>query len=88
MRATTEWTSTDLRRFVLDQTGRGVAIPVLLFTTATLEAAAPEPGSPAADAAIRIAAEQGIDLATLELFSPDAYRLQSALGEAVLPDDA
>lgn len=74
--------NTSLRRMILSQSVEGTAIPMVLFSDDTLAAEAPadRPGAVAA-----AAAGLGIDLDTLELFSYDAYRLQSALGEGLAP---
>lgn len=75
--------STSLKRMILGQAMEATAIPMMLFSSDTLAAPDgsdrhPEPVAQAADG-------QGIDLEGLELFSFDAYRLQSALGEGLAP---
>ena len=75
--------STSLKRMILSQAVEGTAIPMVLFSSDTLAA-----GDEAADppvAVSRAAAGLGVDLDGLGLFSFDAYRLQSALGEQLAP---
>ncbi|WP_167494265.1 MULTISPECIES: hypothetical protein [Actinomycetes] len=80
-------------RIVEEQGRRPVGIPVLLFTDATLDAtdatdATDAPGSAGAGA-VRAAADAiGVDLADVELFTTDAYRLQSVAGHLVVEEDA
>lgn len=75
--------STHLRRMILGQSVEGTAIPMVLFSDDTL-AAGPETADHSEGVA-RAAAELGIDLDALELFSFDAYRLQSGLGQGLTP---
>ena len=70
----------DLTRMILDQSVEGTAIPMVLFSDEALAGA-----SGRSDVVIQAAVDLGIDLDTLELFSYDAYRLQSALGERLAP---
>ena len=73
-----------LRRVILAQALEPGGAVVVLFTGATLAGvAAGEPGL-----AARTATELGIDPGALDLFTADAYLLQSALGERLLPEDA
>jgi hypothetical protein len=76
-----ETNSTTLRRLILGQSVEGTAIPMMLFSSDTLAAgeANPEAGPP--EVVTRVAAGLGVDLDELHLFSVDAYRLQSTLGE-------
>jgi hypothetical protein len=76
--------STKLKRMILDQALQHIGIPMVLFSSETLAAtdgsANPQP------LVVEDAAEQaGVELSTLELFSFDAYRLQTALGETLGP---
>lgn len=73
--------STHLRRMILGQSVEGVAVPMVLFGDDTLAGGG---GDHPADVT-RAAAGLGIDLDALGLFSFDAYRLQSALGEELAP---
>lgn len=75
--------STHLRRLILSQSVAGTAVPMVLFSDETL-AAGGDPANQPADVA-DAAAGLGVDLDDLELFSLDAYRLQSALGERMAP---
>jgi hypothetical protein len=75
--------STHLRRMILSQSVAGTAVPMVLFSDDTL-AAGDEPADQPPDVA-RVAAGLGVDLDSLALFSLDAYRLQSALGEEMAP---
>ena len=72
-----------LKRLILSQSVEGTAIPMVLFSDDTLAAAGDEDGRP--EVVTRAAAGLGIDPDDLELFSFDAYRLQSALGEGLAP---
>ena len=74
--------STAFARFVWQQGRRGVGVPVLLFTDATLAATGADGSAPAVTAA---AERAGLDPGRVELFSPEAYVLQGALAAAVLP---
>jgi hypothetical protein len=79
-----------LRRVILAQAEEPGGAAVLLFTTATLADGADGAGDPVggADGVVgRTAAEMELD-GPPELFSPDAYLLQSALGEQLLPGEA
>ena len=86
-----------LRRVILAQAHEPGGAAVLLFTTATLtEVPGPGDGVDTADGT----ADAGADLVTAtatdlhldavppDLFTADAYLLQSALGERLLPEDA
>ena len=80
-----------LRRVILAQAHEPGGAAVLLFTSATLADAAPGVPRGAVDLdpveqVARAAQELGTDPGTLELFTADAYLLQSALGERLLPD--
>ena len=75
--------STSLKRMILGQAMEATAIPMVLFNSDVLADNAAPDETP--DAVTRAAADLGIDLDTLELFSFDAYRLQSALGESMAP---
>ena len=75
--------STSLKRMILGQAMEATAIPMLLFSSDTLTAGDAVDGPP--DAVARAAGELAIDLDRLQLFSFDAYRLQSALGEGLAP---
>ncbi len=75
--------STSLKRMILGQAMEATAIPMVLFSSDTLTAADAPDGL--SDGVTRTAAELGVDLATLQLFSFDAYRLQAALGERLAP---
>lgn len=75
--------STSLKRMILGQAMEATAIPMVLFSSDVLADTAAPDETP--DAVARAAADLGIDLDTLELFSFDAYRLQSALGETMAP---
>jgi hypothetical protein len=75
--------STSLKRMILGQAMEATAIPMVLFTSDTLAGADGSDGQP--DAVARAATGLGIDLDGLRLFSFDAYRLQSALGEGLAP---
>ena len=78
-----------LRRVILAQAHEPGGAAVLLFTTATLtagDASEPADGVPDLVAATATELEVGSDLP--DLFSADAYLLQSALGERLLPEDA
>lgn len=73
---------TPFARYVWQQGRRGVGVPVLLFTDATL--AATGAGETAREVTAA-AGRAGLDPARVELFSPEAYVLQGALAAAVLP---
>jgi hypothetical protein len=75
--------STSLKRMILGQSMEATAIPMVLFSSDTLAAGGAPEGQP--EAVTRAAAELGIDLDRLQLFSYDAYRLQSAIGEGLTP---
>ena len=78
-----------LRDLIISQGMQETGIFVLLFTSDTAAGDGSDTdGTPAADAVSHKAAELGIDVAELTLFSDDAYLLQAALGEAVAPDAA
>ena len=72
--------TSSLRRMILQQSVSGTAVPMLLFSDETLAAADASHGD-----VERVAASLDIDLGELDLFSYDAYRLQSALGEGLAP---
>ncbi|MBL7253499.1 hypothetical protein [Paractinoplanes lichenicola] len=71
-----------LKRMILSQSVEGTAIPMVLFSDDTLAEAGP---ADQPEVVTRTAAGLGIDPDGLELFSFDAYRLQSALGEGLAP---
>ena len=73
-----------LRRLVLAQFHEPGGAAVQLFTTATLRGGW-DRGRAAA--VVATAADLGLDLDRVELFSADAYLLQSALGERALAGD-
>lgn len=75
--------STSLKRMILGQAMEATAIPMVLFSSDALADADIADDPP--EAVGRAAADLGIDLNTLELFSFDAYRLQAALGEGLAP---
>lgn len=75
--------STHLKRMIIGQAVEGTAIPMVLFSSDTL--AAGDEGADQPEAVARAAAGLDIDPGTLGLFSFDAYRLQSALGEGLAP---
>jgi len=75
--------STSLKRMILDQAMEATAIPMVLFSSDTLADSDGPVAQP--DAVARAARDLDIDLDRLRLFSYDAYRLQSALGEALAP---
>lgn len=75
--------STSLKRMILGQAMEATAIPMVLFSSDTLAGGEAADGQP--DAVVRAAQQLSIDLHSLRLFSFDAYRLQSALGEALAP---
>ena len=75
--------STSLKRMILGQAMEATAIPMVLFSSDTLAGGDAVDGQPEDVAAA--AKDLGIDLDGLRLFSFDAYRLQSALGEALAP---
>ena len=75
--------STSLKRMILDQAMEATAIPMVLFSSDTL--ATGDEHAEQSETVVRAAGELGIDLDGLRLFSYDAYRLQSALGEAMAP---
>ena len=83
-----------LRQVILSQAFEPGGAVVLLFTSATLDGAGPasEYGSdrPAVEADVveETAAELQLDAIPPDLFSADAYLLQSALGERLLSDRA
>ncbi len=78
-----ETNSTHLKRMILGQAVEGTAIPMVLFSSDTLAGGDDPAGHP--EAVARAAGDLGIALDGLGLFSFDAYRLQSALGEAMAP---
>jgi hypothetical protein len=72
-----------LKRMILSQSVEGTAIPMVLFSDDTLaqgDASADQP-----EVVASAATGLGVDPDGLELFSYDAYRLQSALGEGLAP---
>ena len=75
--------STSLKRMILGQAMEATAIPMVLFSSDTLADGDEPDGQP--DAVARAATDLGIELDRLRLFSFDAYRLQSALGEGLAP---
>ncbi len=78
-----ETRSTKLKRMILGQALEGTAIPMMLFSSDTLADGDDQADHP--EVVARAAAGLGIDLDALGLFSFDAYRLQSALGEELAP---
>jgi hypothetical protein len=75
--------STSLKRMILGQAMEATAIPMVLFSSDTLAGDDGTDGQP--ETVAGAANDLGIDLDGLQLFSFDAYRLQSALGEALAP---
>jgi hypothetical protein len=79
-------------RIVEEQGRRPVGIPVLLFTDATLAAtdddAVPGGDDPSGHVVSDAAAALALDLADVELFSTDAYRVQSVAGHLAVEKDA
>lgn len=79
--------SPELDRLIDDQTALATAIPVLLFTSPALQADPRSPGG--GDGQLvdvdQVAAGLGLDPRAVELFSLEAYELQCALGQAILP---
>jgi hypothetical protein len=75
--------STSLKRMILGQAMEATAIPMVLFSSETLADGDGPGGQP--EGVARAAQDLDIDLDRLQLFSFDAYRLQSALGEALAP---
>ena len=78
-----ETNSTQLKRMIIGQAVEGTAIPMVLFSSDTLAPDAVDGDHP--ESVVRAAAKAGVDLDTLGLFSFDAYRVQSALGEGMAP---
>jgi hypothetical protein len=78
-----ETNSTQLKRMIIGQSVAGTAVPMVLFGDDALIDVDGPAGHP--EAVSRAAADLGIDLDALELFSFDAYRLQSAVGEGLTP---
>lgn len=80
-----------LRELIVAQGMQEKGIFVLLFTSETA-AATGEADDPRirqqADVVEGKAAELGVDLDSVALFSDDAYLLQAALGESVVPESA
>ena len=77
--------STHLRRLILSQSVEGTAVPMVLFSDDTGPGGGDPGGHP--EVVTRAAAGLGLDLDGLEMFSFDAYRLQSALGAELAPLD-
>lgn len=77
-----------LRDLIVAQGAQETGIFVLLFSTATAAEAVDvsEQHTQATELVERKAAELGVDLAGLALFSDEAYLLQATLGEAAVPD--
>ena len=75
--------STSLKRMILGQAMEATAIPMVLFSSDTLAGGDAVDGQPEDVAAA--AKDLDIDLDGLRLFSFDAYRLQSVLGQALAP---
>lgn len=76
-----------LRHVILAQAFEPGGAVVVLYTSATL-AGEGTVDSGATDVVSRTATELGLGAALPDLFSADAYLLQSALGERLLPGDA
>lgn len=74
-----------LRELILAQGRQETGIFVLLFTSSSASGDAAVGDAAAAQLVERLAIELGVDLQSTHLFSPDAYALQAALGEASLP---
>jgi hypothetical protein len=82
-----------LRRVILAQAFEPGGAVVLLYTSVTLDGDGDRDGAggapdPAASTVEATAAALQLDPVPPDLFSPDAYLLQSALGERLLPGDA
>jgi hypothetical protein len=84
-----------LRDLIIAQGMQETGIFVLLFTSDTATESGTTTGSgkgvadtSAAEVVRDKATELGIDVAGLTLFSDDAYLLQAALGETLVPDEA
>lgn len=80
-----------LRDLIVAQGMQETGIFVLLFTSETTAPDAdadPVTRTASAEAVHRKAAELGVDVDRLEMYSDDAYLLQAALGEAVAPEAA
>jgi len=79
-----------LRELIVAQGMQETGIFVLLFTgeTAAATGDADNPRVSQADVVEGKAAELGVDLDSVALFSDDAYLLQAALGESVVPESA
>lgn len=83
-----EWPTDPLASLIWDQELRDIGVPMVLFTSDTLAAAERPDGQPGAagdsvEQVARAAGELGLEPAEVELFSLEAYRLQTALGERV-----
>ena len=74
------------RRIILAQSEAPGGAAVVLFGPATVRGGAPDPA--AAQTVSAMAAELGLPLGPPPLFSPDAYVVQSALGERLLTPPA
>ncbi len=80
-----------LRRVILDQAFEPGGAVVLLYTSATLDGAdgSDEQSDDAPTRTVEATAGAlELDTVPPDLFTPDAYLLQSALGERLLPGDA
>jgi len=80
-----------LRELIVAQGLQETGIFVLLFSSKTMTATGDADDariSRQADLVQRKADELGVDLESVTLFSDDAYLLQAALGEAVVPETA
>ena len=79
-----------LREVILAQAFEPGGAVVVLFTSATLEVDGDEAGSPhgEVDLVEDTATELQLDAVPPDLFTADAYLLQSALGERLMPGDA
>ena len=75
--------STSLKRMILSQAMEATAIPMVLFSSDTL-AEVDEPDNHP-DLVAGAATDLRIELDELQLFSFDAYRLQSAIGKGLTP---
>ncbi len=82
-----------LRKVILAQAFEPGGAVVVLYTSATLQDGGPDGTAPEQDAGTtglveQTATELQLDTVPPALFTPDAYLLQSALGERLLSDRA